>query len=190
MRAAAPLHCLEAFISDAGHELLFSFFLCWCQFFARRCEGPLFRGRSLEDAGAGAGHGHGVCSPWLAGQPFTRRVGSDAAGPVRYASDARSDGACPLFYVSGSVPRAQRLIKAGPSLKPPYETRLEKSCFSVSHGTFAGTIEPIDLSLGSPPKIAGGLGHLCLAGLVSTAAQLTQSRASRNSNSNSLSQHG
>ena len=58
VRPATPFHVFEAFIADAGHQLLFSFLLLGRQFFARRRDGPLFRGRPLKDAGAGAGHGH------------------------------------------------------------------------------------------------------------------------------------
>ena len=111
MCPTAPFDRFKALVADPCHQFLLFFFLCWCHFFGRGRDGPLFRRGSLKDAGAGAGHGHACPAlPGLGGgQPFTRRVGFDAAGPVRCASDARSDGACTLLCGPGSVPRAQRL---------------------------------------------------------------------------------
>ena len=94
------------------------------------------------------------------------------------------------LIVAGSVPRAQRLPSK--SWAAPHTPHGEARCRNPGSrftGRFLPRFGPIDLYPRGARK-----NHLldiqASPSLVSTAAQLTQSRASRNSNSNSLSQHG
>ena len=76
VRPAAHFHVFKTLISNARHQFLFSFFLLGRQFFTGRCDGPLFRRGSLEDAGAGAGHGHACFVLSLVGS-LSRGVGAE-----------------------------------------------------------------------------------------------------------------